>query len=371
MRLCNCRMNEFADILENRKVILFGRGYAISAMLNMWPRNDWQERIKYIVDNDRFLWGTEAKINNYKFKIVSPEALKQEGSSDILIIITSVKFFEIIGELDAMHELDKTDCYIFSLMQTASSLADKNFRCESDIECIPKVIHFCWFGGNPLSEQAKYCIDSWKKFCPDFKIKRWDETNYDINKNAYVSEAFHNRGYAFVSDFARLDILYQFGGIYMDTDVEVIKDLTPLLYNKAYCSFANHAPRIATGLGLGAMKGFPLLLDMMEIYKYERYIMDYGPNKTLSQTFNTKVMLYHGLVQNGKYQVVDGMTCYPKDYFDPRSSHFGLILDDSKAFCIHHSSNSWNDGGDANVKREAGEQIRSVMQRIDRGGYSE
>ena len=104
---------------------------------------------------------------------------------------------------------------------------------------IPKIIHYCWFGGNPLPPLALECIASWKKFLPDYEIKEWNEKNFDVNITPYTAEAYLQKKYAFVSDVARLIVIYEQGGIYMDTDVEVIKPLDDLLENKAYMSFEN------------------------------------------------------------------------------------------------------------------------------------
>ena len=99
---------------------------------------------------------------------------------------------------------------------------------------IPKVIHYCWFGGNPLPDEAKRCIDSWKKYCPDYKIIEWNESNYDVNSNEYMKAAYNEKKWAFVSDYARVDVVYRYGGIYMDTDVELIKPLDKFLYQSPY-----------------------------------------------------------------------------------------------------------------------------------------
>ena len=102
---------------------------------------------------------------------------------------------------------------------------------------IPKVIHYCWFGKNELPEDAKRCIASWKKFCPDYEIIEWNETNYDVRKNKYMSDAYDEKKWAFVSDYARIDIIYNYGGIYLDTDVELLRPLDELLKDKMFCGW--------------------------------------------------------------------------------------------------------------------------------------
>lgn len=116
---------------------------------------------------------------------------------------------------------------------------------------IPKIIHYCWFGGGELPQMQKKCIESWKKFCPDYEIKEWNESNYDVHKVPYISEAYDAGKMAFVSDYARLDIIYKHGGIYLDTDVEIIKSLEPLLEHTCFLG-AERDGIVATGLGFGA-----------------------------------------------------------------------------------------------------------------------
>lgn len=366
MRLRNCDMNDFAKRIKDKKIICFGTGLLLNSMIYMYDY-PWDSMIKYIVDNNKLLWDEEYQVKGYKYKIYSPDNLSKEDAGINVIVIFTQKFTEVMEQLDEIRALDDMDCYIFSLMQTYTNLEDGEFKTALDVKKIPPVIHYCWFGRKPLSDEAKACLESWKKYCPDFEIECWNEDNYDVKKNKYIEEAYENGAYAFVSDFARLDILYENGGIYLDVDVEVRKDLTPLLYNEAYCAFANHVPRINTGLGMGAVKGFPILKDMMDIYKYESYVDISGFNQTLCQIYNDKVLTYHGLAENGRYQVIKNLTCYPKDYFDPKSSHLGIMPNVERAFSIHHSANTWAEQGDVafkKIKMISKNRIQDILDRI-------
>ena len=128
---------------------------------------------------------------------------------------------------------------------------------------IPKIIHYCWFGGNPLPPLAKKCIASWKKYLPDYEIRQWDESNYDVNKIPYIKEAYAAKKFAFVSDYARFDILYNYGGIYFDTDVEIISPLDCIISAGSFMGCENKATPgatpnklgVAPGLGLGVNPG--------------------------------------------------------------------------------------------------------------------
>ena len=122
---------------------------------------------------------------------------------------------------------------------------------------IPKIIHYCWFGGKPLSPMARRCIDSWKKYCPDYQIKRWDETNFDLNSCTYIREAYEAKKWAFITDYVRLCVMYNYGGIYMDTDVEVLKNLDCFLSEKAFSGFES-VDRIPTGI-MASEKECPII----------------------------------------------------------------------------------------------------------------
>ena len=160
---------------------------------------------------------------------------------------------------------------------------------------IPRTIHYCWFGRNPLPKLAQKCIKSWKKYCPDYEIIQWNEDNYDLSAAPlYVRQAYEAKKWAFVTDYVRLQVVYEHGGIYLDTDVELIKKLDPLLQYDAYFGFED-GKHIATGLGFGAVKGAPILRELMEDYHDIPFILpDGGYDTKTCPVRNTEVFLRHG-----------------------------------------------------------------------------
>ena len=181
---------------------------------------------------------------------------------------------------------------------------------------IPKKIHYCWFGGKELPKLAKKCIKSWKKYCPDYEIIRWDETNFDINSNLYVKEAYENKKYAFVTDYVRLYALYNQGGVYMDTDVEVIKNIDSFLEHKSFSGFENQT-EIPTGI-MASESRLDVFKEMLEYYKDRHFIKNDGElDITSNVTIITQMMLKKGLKQNNTLQTIDNFTLYPKEYFCP------------------------------------------------------
>ncbi len=142
---------------------------------------------------------------------------------------------------------------------------------------IPKVINYCWFGRNLLPELAKKCIASWKKYLPDYEIKEWNEDNYDVRKIPYIAQAYDLKKYAFVSDYARFDILYQFGGVYFDTDVEVIKDLRPVIEKGAFIGIEKGTnPFLAAGLGIASPAASTVYKEILDSYQTEQFVKDDG-----------------------------------------------------------------------------------------------
>lgn len=138
---------------------------------------------------------------------------------------------------------------------------------------IPKVINYCWFGGNPLPASAQKCIASWRKYLPDYEIKEWNESNFDVNIIPYTAEAYKAKKYAFVSDYARFWILYRYGGLYFDTDVEVIRNMDDIIANGAFMGLekkqAGATPTqlgVAPGLGLGVNPGLGLYKELLDVY---------------------------------------------------------------------------------------------------------
>ena len=206
---------------------------------------------------------------------------------------------------------------------------------------IPKAIHYCWFGGNPLPPLALKCIDSWKKFCPNYEIKEWNENNFDININTYVKEAYKAKKWAFVSDYARLWALVNFGGIYMDTDCELIKPIDRFLHLEAVSGFESDQG-IPTAI-MGCKKGHPLFVELLERYTNRRFIKEDGSlDLTTNVSDITAACLAHGLVLNGYKQTICGFTIFPREFFCPMDwQTHKMAAHTENTHAIHHFDASW------------------------------
>lgn len=212
---------------------------------------------------------------------------------------------------------------------------------KGGIILIPKKIHYCWFGGNPLPDDVKKYIATWKEYCPDYEIIEWNEQNFDISCNDYVREAYEAKKWAFVADYARLKVLYDFGGIYMDTDVELVKSFDNLLNCKAFMCFENDRS-VSIGT-LGTEKNSSLVLEFLSAYQNRHFLKKNGSYDT---TTNLKIVTNiltqnHGLKTNGNMQILGDVYIYPMDYFIAKSYRLGWIQRTNNTYAIHHYSASW------------------------------
>lgn len=211
------------------------------------------------------------------------------------------------------------------------------------MNCIPKIIHYCWFGGNDLSELALKCIDSWKKYCPDYKIVQWNEKNFDINCNRYVKEAYEAKKWAFVTDYVRLFVLLKYGGIYMDTDVEIIRNIDGFLCNEAFSGFET-INTISTAI-IGAKQGNQWIKILLSCYDNRIFIRQDGSLDTTTNvtTITNITKENYSLELNNTLKKIDGnVTIYPKDYFCPKDYFTGKIDITKNTYAIHNFNASWH-----------------------------
>uniref|UniRef100_UPI0040481302 glycosyltransferase family 32 protein n=1 Tax=Mariniflexile sp. TaxID=1979402 RepID=UPI0040481302 len=206
---------------------------------------------------------------------------------------------------------------------------------------IPKVIHYCWFGRGEMPKLAEICIESWKKHLPDYKLYLWNEDSFDVNSNLFTKQAYESKKFAFVTDYVRLYALYHHGGVYMDTDVEVIKNMDYFLQFPAFSGFEDEI-NIPTGL-MASMKGGKWVKFLLSYYDNMPFIKEDGSFHALTNTYTigemTKTL---GFVPNNQYQCISHeVHLFPKDYFCPKSQVSGRKESTENTYCIHHFSGSW------------------------------
>ncbi len=202
---------------------------------------------------------------------------------------------------------------------------------------IPKKIHYCWFGRGEKPKLAQKCIASWKRLCPDYEIIEWNEDNFDVNTNAYTKMCYEQKKYAFLSDYVRLLVVYEHGGLYFDTDVEVIRSFDDLLGYKAFFGFENEE-YVASGLGFGSEAGNEALNVM--IHEYDGF-MDGLHGTTGCPVLNTRAISKLGFELNGKMQDINSVIIYPKDFFNPFDDNTGVLSKTDNTYSIHWYGKSW------------------------------
>ena len=209
---------------------------------------------------------------------------------------------------------------------------------------IPKKIHYCWFGGSPLPEDAQQYIRGWKKHCPDYEIIRWDESNYDVNKNAYVCAAYQNKKWAFLTDYVRLDVVYEHGGIYLDTDVELIKSLDDLLENDCFMGM-EQVGMVNTGQGFGSIAGHPFIGENKAVYETHNFMTAEGEFRPeICVKITTRLLRRYGLKNENKVQQLAKAVIYPTDYFCPLKMGTNRLSLTENTYSIHHFAASWYTG---------------------------
>lgn len=204
---------------------------------------------------------------------------------------------------------------------------------------IPKKIHYCWFGRGEKPKLAVKCINSWKKHCPDYEIIEWNEDNFDVNMNGYTRMCYEQKKYAFLTDYARLIIINQCGGIYFDTDVEVIRSLDPLLEHRAFFGFET-GEYLNTGEGFGCENGHPILESFRKEYDE---LLEGNKGIIGCPILNTNALVKAGFTANGSYQEKEGIVLYPIDYFNPYDDPTGKLNVTENTYSIHWYGKSWMD----------------------------
>ena len=211
---------------------------------------------------------------------------------------------------------------------------------------VPKTIHYCWFGGKPKPKSVLRCIESWRKYCPDYEIKEWNEQNFDVNMIPYTHDAYQAGKYAFVSDVARFWVLYHKGGVYFDTDVEVIKTIDNLVERGPFMGWekpnALGNVHVAPGLGLAAPVGFPLYQEILEGFSRLNYYSEDGQRNPYSMIpMVTDILKEKGLRIEDNLQTIENLTIYPADYLCPMDSLTGKITLTDNSYTIHHYTMTW------------------------------
>ena len=360
LKVCDvCQFIKRAESLD--EIICYGAGQQLGDFVELFKDTIVLDKCKFVADKDKEKQGQYIDFGNFRMSVISPESLKKCNQGSCAVIIICLKFEEIIDYFENDEILKQIDFYCFSyfkLFQQQGGALDKKIPADFKIykeAIIPKVIHYCWFGGSPLPDRFKRWMESWYKFCPDYDIKEWNESNYDISKNRYMQQAYEHKKWGFVPDYARLDIIYENGGIYLDTDVELIAGLDDLLYQKGFIGFERE-DFINLGMGFGAVRGLEIIKELRDDYDDKSFLKEDGSLDLLaSPGIQTSMLEKKGLKRNGEYQTVDGLTVYPEKVLGGKNPLTRKIEILPCTRAIHHFTATWS------------EQERARSQRIEKG----
>lgn len=304
----------------NKRIILYGAGASCKLILQAYYEAGLKEKLEYIVDGNDELDNKECIVNDTtKVKIISLQHFLHSWSgkkADYIMLMTPYSSLSYLKQLDKVKEMDGMTAYIFSMIINKEIPGSFSIR-STEAPLIPRTIHYIWIGDNPMPDEDKRNIESWHRFCPDYEIKLWNEENYDFHQNQYVHEAIESKLYMYATDYARKDILYHYGGIYFDTDVELLRPIDDLLYNEAFIGVEDGG-QINSGSGLGAVRYHPVMKEMRDIYRDVSFKEKNGKlNRQYNTYYETGYMLQQGWQLINEYQCIRGMACFLREVFMP------------------------------------------------------
>ena len=316
------------------------------------------------LDNDQSKWGAQLEVCGKNFEIKPPVYLEEcKGAAVILLNIS--RYTEVIRQLETMHCTEGMDCYIMPMMLLQNFCTEKSKGAPvfTDQALIPKKLHYMWLGKNPLPDNLQKCIESWKKYCPDYEIIEWNEDNYDIGKHIYMKHAYEAKAYGFVPDYARLDILYNEGGFYLDTDVELRRSIEDLRFQESFCGVEKWQIINFGGLS-GSVKGHTMLKAFLDRRAdVDFYHKDGSLNRNTCGFYDTGVALKYGYKINGETQCINGMNIFASDYFQPFDYMSGIINETENTYSVHWFNGGWLDEEMKAANEEAKQRYMEMYRR--------
>lgn len=338
-----CSFTDFSTISKNRKVFLIGAGKQARSLLEKY---DWD--VFCCIDNDAGKQGTYMNAHGKGIPVYGWDYLVRNASPGSIILITPNDFSSLLEKIEGDDSLKACDCYIavyMSAMQwDEDRIAASNVPftiIKGTVPKIPKIIHYFWFSGDPYPEKVQKCLDSWHKYCPGYEFRKWDLHNYKTD-NQFVKDALENKDWAHASDFGRCDVVYRYGGVYLDTDVELVKPLDDLLYDTGFFCFES-SYGVDPGSGFGAEANNPIIKEICEAYNVITYKkadgISWNPVDILK--IYTDPFVKRGLTLNAQYQNIEGFAIYPPLVLSPYSYRTGILASYEKTYGIHHWVSAW------------------------------
>lgn len=367
MRLECSKFEIFAKRIKERnsKIILFGAGaignVVVPEILNMLGAFQY---IDCYVDNDKTKWGTTISACGQRFDIKSPDYLS-ECPRETVILLNVSRFSDVMRQLEQMRNTMCMTCYIMPMMLIHNYCSERSSgkAVKTAEQRIPKKLHYMWLGGKELPDNFKKCLESWRHYCPDYEIIEWNESNYDVSRHPFMEQAYKAGAYGFVPDYARLDILYNEGGLYLDTDVEIKRNIDDLLCQDAFCGVEKWQIINFGGLS-GAVKRYPMIKKFLDARQNIFFIDSEGNlNKNTCGFYDTRVAIQEGYSLNGETQSIGNMNIYAYDYFQPYDYMSGLMNATDNTYSVHWFNGGWLDETMKKANEETKMEYLSLYER--------
>lgn len=347
---------EFLHTAERKKIIAFGASEFLRLISLNYKELELGRRIACVADNDAKKQGGSIRIDGHDIAIVHPQKIMGYGGKQAAILISSdVYAYGIYCQLEEMLKGIDMEVFVLSLMisEHIDEISDTSVMDarRKNGAIIPKTIHYFWFSGDEKTETAKRCIESWKRACPDYELKEWNSENYDFSRNAFANEAYKQKKWAYVTDYARLDTVFKHGGVYLDLDVILHKSIDALMGHSFFIGFG--PIRDMEAAAFGAVPDCRIVGEMRGIYEN----MSFDPEMSMAQlqpVLLDRFFEKKGFRINGRYQEKDGIAVYPRDIFSARNWFTGEYELTEASLGIHECAGGWTGSG-----AKSGRQIRT------------
>ncbi|MDE7431632.1 MAG: hypothetical protein K2N34_06950 [Lachnospiraceae bacterium] len=355
IKLQNCAVQTFLHRALDRQIICFCAG---QKFYEFCERFHLENKILYVIDN--FKAGQTVRIGSSDIPVLPMSQLDMGCRKAVCVLTSMGAADEIVRQLDSLPVCNGAEVYAYELLTESEEKI--NLR-RNQPQKIPKKIHYCWFGGGKLPVYFQKNIESWHTHCPEYEIIEWNESNYDVTKNKYMKQAYEHKKWGFVPDYARLDIVNTYGGIYLDTDVQMLKSFDILLQYDFFCGFEN-AGSVNFGQGFGAVGSHPIISDMLNEYdKMEFCNEDGNLNLTPSPVYQTSALERWGLQKNGMVQQAEHFLVLSSEFFSP-INEFGYGVPTENTFSIHQYAAAWYDEEQRNRKEKIIRNYEMIQKRI-------
>lgn len=370
MKLIKTSFQEFATYVKetDRSIVFWGAG-AIGRVLIPYICDQYGLDSKVIgyIDNNPSKHEQEIKLVSRKVKVFSDEIFKKLSVREYIIMITNGDFYPVLEQLKGIPEVqDAIVCIapIIQLQEKVEPLIAGVYKCSEE-PLIPKIIHYTWFSGEPIPENIQRCIDSWKEKCPDYEIICWNASNYDYKKYPYTRQAYEAKRWGYMADVARLEILYEHGGFYLDTDVELLKCLDVLRFQKGFCGREDWG-HVNFGGGSGCVKHLDIVGALLDFRKDVPFLLENGQyNLEASGYFETKPLMDRGLSITNRTEIVEEFTVYASEFFCPYNYISGKENITDQTISIHYFSGGWLGETGAKYRQETQEKFQTIVERLE------